>query len=97
MTYGLGRAEILSAQANGITLLMLGVLIVYDAIRRLASPPSVDGGPVLVVALVGIVVNVVAARILSSRRAAEHECRGLLPSHPHRPVRVHCDGGRGRR
>ena len=65
MTYGLGRAEILSAQANGVTLLVLGAVIVVDGIERLVSPPSVHGGIVLVVALVGIVVNLVAARILS--------------------------------
>ncbi len=65
MTYGLGRAEILSAQANGVTLLVLGVLIVVDGIERLVSPPSVHGQTVLVVALVGIVVNLIAARILA--------------------------------
>jgi cobalt-zinc-cadmium efflux system protein len=65
MTYGLGRAEILSAQANGVTLLVLGVLIVVDAIQRLFSPVAVHGQTVLVVALVGIVVNLVAARILA--------------------------------
>jgi len=43
MTYGLGRAEILSAQANGVTLLVLALVIVYDAIRRLASPPGARG------------------------------------------------------
>src|SRR5436305_5278126 len=47
MTYGLGRAEILSAQVNGMTLLILGLLIVYDAIRRLVSPPHVHGALVL--------------------------------------------------
>jgi cobalt-zinc-cadmium efflux system protein len=65
MTYGLGRAEILSAQANGVTLLVLGVVIVIDALERLASPPRVDGLPVLIVALVGIVVNLLAAAILA--------------------------------
>ena len=65
MTYGLGRAEILSAQANGVTLLILGVVIVIDAIRRLFSPPGVQGLPVLIVALVGIVVNLAAARVLA--------------------------------
>ncbi|HEX5192692.1 MAG TPA: cation diffusion facilitator family transporter [Solirubrobacteraceae bacterium] len=65
MTYGLGRAEILSAQANGVTLLILGVLIVIDAIRRLFSPPGVEGLPVLIVALVGIVVNLVAVRVIA--------------------------------
>src|SRR6201994_941380 len=65
MTFGLGRAEILSAQVNGGTLLILGVLIVIDGIRRLFSTPEVDGLPVLIVALVGIVVNLVAARVLA--------------------------------
>jgi len=65
MTYGLGRAEILSAQANGVTLAVLAVLIVIDAISRLVSSPAVHGGPVLVVALVGVGVNLIAARILA--------------------------------
>jgi cobalt-zinc-cadmium efflux system protein len=64
-TYGLRRAEILSAQVNGVTLLLLGALIVYEGVRRLISPPSVEGGVVLVVALVGIAVNLVAARLLA--------------------------------
>ncbi|HEX3293294.1 MAG TPA: cation diffusion facilitator family transporter [Solirubrobacterales bacterium] len=64
-TYGLQRAEILSAQINGITLLLLGALIVFEGIRRLIDPPEVAGGLVLVVALIGIVVNLVAARILA--------------------------------
>src|SRR5450755_4409765 len=65
MTYGLGRAEILSAQANGITLLVLGLLIVYGAIRRLVHPGTVAGGVVLAVALVGVAVNLLGARILA--------------------------------
>jgi cobalt-zinc-cadmium efflux system protein len=64
-TYGLRRAEILSAQVNGITLLLLGALIVYEGIRRLISPPDVEGGLVLVIAVVGIGVNLVAARMLA--------------------------------
>jgi cobalt-zinc-cadmium efflux system protein len=66
MTYGLGRAEILSAQANGVTLLVLSGLIIYSAISRLVSPPSVQGTVVLVVALAGVVVNVLAVRILAA-------------------------------
>jgi cobalt-zinc-cadmium efflux system protein len=65
MTYGLGRAEILSAQANGVTLLILSVVIVVDALRRLVSPLHVDGVPVLIVALAGVVVNLVVATILA--------------------------------
>jgi cobalt-zinc-cadmium efflux system protein len=68
MTYGLGRAEILSAQANGLTLLVLAGLIVYGAIVHLVSPPEVSGGLVLAVALVGIPVNLLAARILAGGR-----------------------------
>jgi cobalt-zinc-cadmium efflux system protein len=64
MTYGLGRAEILSAQANGTTLAVLALVIIYEGIRRLVSPPAVSGGPVLAVALVGVLVNLAAARIL---------------------------------
>src|SRR3954463_1233310 len=47
MTYGLGRAEILSAQVNGATLLVLGLLIVYEGVHRLGEPPEVKGGVVL--------------------------------------------------
>jgi cobalt-zinc-cadmium efflux system protein len=65
MTYGLGRAEILSALVNGITLLVLACLIVFEAIRRLSSPPNVDAVPVVVVAVAGILVNLVAARVLA--------------------------------
>ncbi len=71
MTYGLGRAEILSAQANGVTLLLLSVLIVIDAISRLVSPPHVRGGPVLIVAIAGVAVNLLAARILARGSGAD--------------------------
>jgi cobalt-zinc-cadmium efflux system protein len=64
-TYGMRRAEILSAQVNGITLLLLGLLIVFEGIRRLINPPDVEGALVLIVALVGIVVNLAAARLLA--------------------------------
>jgi cobalt-zinc-cadmium efflux system protein len=59
-TFGLRRSEILSAQANGATLLVLAGLIVYGAVRRLVSPPHASGATILVVALVGIGVNLVA-------------------------------------
>jgi cobalt-zinc-cadmium efflux system protein len=64
-TYGMRRAEILSAQINGITLLLLGALIVYEGIRRLIDPPDVEGALVVVVALIGIGVNLAAARMLA--------------------------------
>ncbi|MEV4138135.1 cation diffusion facilitator family transporter [Dactylosporangium sp. NPDC049742] len=66
-TFGLKRAEILSAQANGLTLLLLAVWIGYESVVRLAHPPSVGGGAVLVTALAGAAVNLLVVWIL--RRA----------------------------
>ncbi|MFB7267482.1 cation diffusion facilitator family transporter, partial [Streptomyces nojiriensis] len=64
-TYGLKRAEILSAQANGLTLILLAAWLAYEAVRRLMDPPPVEGGLVVVTALAGIVVNVAAAWCIS--------------------------------
>jgi cobalt-zinc-cadmium efflux system protein len=74
-TFGLRRSEILSAQLNGATLLVLAALIVIEAVRRLADPPGVDGAPVLIVALAGVAVNLAAARLLagSERRSLNVE------------------------
>ncbi|WIM93156.1 cation diffusion facilitator family transporter [Actinoplanes oblitus] len=64
-TYGLKRAEILSAQANGLSLLLLGGWLAYEAVHRLIDPPEVAGGLVLATAAVGVVVNIAAAWCLS--------------------------------
>jgi len=65
MTYGLKRVEILSAQANGVTLCVLACFIAYEAIRRLVDPPVVRGSLVLAIALLGIAVNVAALWVLA--------------------------------
>jgi cobalt-zinc-cadmium efflux system protein len=65
LTFGFKRAEILAAQFNGATLLVLALLIDYEGIRRLLSPPHVTGATVLVVALVGVAVNLAATGTLS--------------------------------
>jgi cobalt-zinc-cadmium efflux system protein len=74
-TFGLKRAEILSAQLNGATLLATSLFIVYEGIRRLVDPPDVEGLPVLVVALLGGLVNLAAAALLAraSRRSLNVE------------------------
>ncbi|WP_027758956.1 cation diffusion facilitator family transporter [Streptomyces sp. AA1529] len=64
-TFGLKRAEILSAQANGLTLVLLAVWLGYEAVRRLIRPPEVEGGWVLLTALAGIAVNVAATWCVS--------------------------------
>ncbi|HEV3377791.1 MAG TPA: cation diffusion facilitator family transporter [Thermoleophilaceae bacterium] len=64
-TFGLKRAEILSAQLNGATLLALAAVILYEGIRRLVDPPDVEGATVLVVAIAGIAVNLAATSVLA--------------------------------
>jgi cobalt-zinc-cadmium efflux system protein len=65
LTYGFKRAEIFSAQANGVTLLVLALLIIYEGVHRLISPPKPVGLAILIVALAGIVVNLTATWALS--------------------------------
>jgi cobalt-zinc-cadmium efflux system protein len=65
VTFGLRRLEALSAQANGAMLLVLAALIVYGAIQRLVTPPSPNGLTIVIVAGVGIVVNLLATRELA--------------------------------
>jgi cobalt-zinc-cadmium efflux system protein len=64
-TWGLKRTEIMSAQANGITLVLLAAWLGYTAIRHLVTPPAVAGGTVLGVALAGVAVNVVATLLIA--------------------------------
>jgi cobalt-zinc-cadmium efflux system protein len=69
-TYGLRRMEILSAQANGITLVLLAVWLGYEAVRRLITPQPANGGVMLAVALTGVVVNLAAAWLLARASGA---------------------------
>jgi cobalt-zinc-cadmium efflux system protein len=75
-TFGWKRAEILSAAGNGVTLLVVAGIVAVEAVRRILSPPQVQGGPVLVVALVGIAVNVSAAWLLARANRASLNVRG---------------------
>jgi cobalt-zinc-cadmium efflux system protein len=75
-TFGFVRAEILAAQANGITLLVIAVVILYSAAGRLVDPPDVDGTIVGAVALAGIAVNVGVLLILSRARRQSLNVRG---------------------
>lgn len=76
LTFGLKRSEILSAQANGGTLLVLAGLIVYEGIHRLVSPPPAEGLAILVVAVVGIGVNLLATWQLSRANRASMNIEG---------------------
>ena len=77
-TFGFSRVEILAAQLNGLTLLLVGVWIVYAAVRRLISPPEVRGGVVLVVALAGIAVTLAASALLARASRGSLNVRGAF-------------------
>jgi cobalt-zinc-cadmium efflux system protein len=77
-TYGLGRVEVLSAQVNGVSLLLIGAWITYSAVRRLISPPQVHGGIVLVVALIGALINIAAAAVLARGQSDSINVRGAF-------------------
>lgn len=63
-TYGLGRSSVLAALVNAVLLLLACGAIAWEAIGRIASPPSVAGATVVAVAAVGIVLNGVSAWLL---------------------------------
>ena len=65
-TYGYYRSEILAGFLNALALVGISVFIFYEAYQRLESPPEVNSLPVLIVAIVGIVINLVSLRILKS-------------------------------
>jgi cobalt-zinc-cadmium efflux system protein len=77
-TFGFRRLEILAAQVNGITLVLVAVGIVYTAVLRLVSPPDVRGGIVLGVALAGVAVNLAATRILAGSSRSSLNVRGAF-------------------
>lgn len=61
LTFGLKRAEILAALVNGATLLLLAGVVGFEAVRRIWTPPSVQGAAVVGTAAAGIAVNLAAA------------------------------------
>lgn len=77
-TFGLQRAEILSAAVNGVSLLVIGAVIAVEAIRRLLAPPHVAGGVVLVVALIGAMVNLAATWVLAKANRSSLNVRGAF-------------------
>ncbi len=75
-TFGWKRAEILSAAVNGITLLVVSCVVTFEAVRRLIDPPRVQGAPVLMVALLGVVVNLVTAWTLAKANRSSLNVEG---------------------
>ncbi|MBS3650375.1 cation transporter [Pseudaminobacter sp. 19-2017] len=78
MTYGFGRVKTLVAYTNGITIFAIALWIVYEAIVRFMDPPPVLGGPMLVVAIAGLLVNIAAFFVLHGGDRTSLNMRGAI-------------------
>ncbi|MCI4658477.1 cation diffusion facilitator family transporter [Cryobacterium zhongshanensis] len=65
-TYGFYRLEVLAALANGILLFAVAGYVLFEAIQRFSDPPTVPGLPLLVVASIGLVINLISFRLLTA-------------------------------
>ena len=75
-TFGWQRMEILAAVANGLLLLGVAAYVLIEAVRRIGDPPQIDSGLMLVVAAVGLAVNLVSLTVLHRDRGASLNLRG---------------------
>jgi cobalt-zinc-cadmium efflux system protein len=78
MTFGYQRSEILAALVNGLLLVAVAIVIGYAAIGRLSDPPSIDGGGVLGLGLLGLAGNVAATVVLARGERADVNLEGVL-------------------
>src|ERR687890_2182159 len=78
-SFGYQRAEILAALFNGMTLVAISIWIFVEAYSRLREPPEILGGWMLVVAALGLIVNVAGALILSRSDGENLNLKGALP------------------
>jgi cobalt-zinc-cadmium efflux system protein len=75
-TFGYLRWEILAAFLNGSTLLLISAWILWEAITRFSAPVPIQGGLMLAVATAGLIVNIIAARILVGSSTHNMNARG---------------------
>lgn len=76
LTYGYLRTEVLSALTNAVVLLLLTVYILYEAYQRFLAPPEIMSGPMLIVAAIGLVVNLISMRLLASGSSESLNVKG---------------------
>ena len=77
-TWGLARAEVLAAGANALVLIGVGVWVLVEAVRRVAEPPEVAGGTMLVFGAVGLAGNAVGVWLLASVQRESLNLRGAF-------------------
>lgn len=75
-TFGYYRLEILAAFVNGIALVLLSILVIYEAVERWNSPPAINGVRLGIIAFGGLVVNVIAAKLLHGNHEHDLNMRG---------------------
>ena len=75
-TFGYYRLEILAAFVNGIALVLLSIWVIYEAVQRWQSPPAIDGTRLTFIAAGGLVINIIAAKLLHSGHKHDLNMRG---------------------
>ncbi len=75
-TFGYYRFEILAAFVNGIALVLLSIWVIYEAVMRWQSPPAINGSSLTIIAIGGLLVNVIAAKLLHSGHKHDLNMRG---------------------
>ncbi len=65
-TYGYHRSEILAALANSVLLVVISIFVLLEAIQRFSHPPEIQSMIMLVVAFIGMCINIVSIRLLSA-------------------------------
>lgn len=78
LTYGFGRVKTLVAYTNGVTIFIIAVWIVYEAWQRFLDPPPVLGGPMLVIAILGLLVNIAGFLVLRGGDHGSLNMRGAI-------------------
>ncbi|TWT11868.1 cation transporter [Reyranella sp. CPCC 100927] len=75
-TYGYARMEVLSALTNAVVLLLLTIWILYEAYQRFRSPPDVLSGPMMAVAVIGLIVNLISMKLLAGGASESLNVKG---------------------
>ena len=77
-TYGLYRLEVLASLANALLLFAVAGYVLFEAIRRFSEPPDIPGAPLLAVAAVGLIVNLISFRLLRQGSKESLNVRGAF-------------------
>lgn len=78
LTYGFDRVKTLVAYTNGLTVFIIGIWIVYEAFHRISEPAPILGGPMLAIAVLGLLVNIGAFYVLHGGDRESLNMRGAI-------------------